>query len=236
MSVLSTPASSPSVKHAADPFERLYNENYQRVCQLLTRIVGPQEAEDLAQIVFAKAARALPGFRGDAQASTWLYRIAAHLGSDWLRSRSAKEAKVTVELPEAHPSDASEASAIPALLRASASPEQDLIRKEMCECIREVIGQLPDKHRTVLMLGDLAGFADDEIAQTLGISPANAKMRLHRARAELRTLLQRRCDFSRDGENEFVCEPKPAVCCAATKDTSCAGTTEAGEQSGSPAL
>ena len=57
------------MKHAADPFERLYNENYQRVCQLLTRIVGPQEAEDLAQIVFAKAARALPGFRGDAQAS-----------------------------------------------------------------------------------------------------------------------------------------------------------------------
>ena len=67
------------MKHAADPFERLYNENCQRVCQLLTRIVGPQEAEDLAQIVFAKAARALPGFRGDAQASTWLYQIAAHL-------------------------------------------------------------------------------------------------------------------------------------------------------------
>ena len=79
-----------------------------RACvQLLTRIAGSHVSEDLAQTVFAKAAKALPGFRGDAQSSTWLYRIAAHVASDWLRSRSAQEAKVTVQLPEAEFGEAS---------------------------------------------------------------------------------------------------------------------------------
>ena len=208
MSVLARPL-SPSVKRTADQFARLYHENHGKVRQLLARIVGPQEAEDLAQIVFAKAAQALPGFRGDAQASTWLYRIAAHAASDWLRSRSVREAKATVELPCILVSEASHA--LSASSEDEVSPEQELILKEMRDCIRGVIGQLPEKHRTALMLGELAGLADDEVARTLGISRGNAKVRLHRARTELKMMLQKRCDFSRNEDNEFVCEPKPAL-------------------------
>jgi RNA polymerase sigma-70 factor (ECF subfamily) len=218
MFVWATPARNPSVKRAADPFERLYNENHRRVYELLARIVGPLEAEDLTQIVFAKAARALRGFRGDARASTWLYRIAARVASDWLGSRAAKEAKATVELP-----DAGEASEVAGSSEINLSPEQDLIRREMSDCIRGVIGQLPEKQRTVLMLGELAGLPDDEVAQTLGISLANAKVRLHRARSDLKKMLQKRCDFSRDDDNEFVCEPKPATCSASLNDASCSG-------------
>ena len=88
------------MKHEADPFRILYDANHQRVTRLLGRIVGPQEAEDLTQAVFAKAAKALPEFRGDAQASTWLYRIAANVASDWLRGRAVHEAKVTAQLAE----------------------------------------------------------------------------------------------------------------------------------------
>ncbi|MCP4384560.1 MAG: sigma-70 family RNA polymerase sigma factor [Hyphomicrobiales bacterium] len=224
------------MRRAADPFQRLYDQNHQWVCQLLARIAGPQEAEDLAQVVFAKAARALPKFRGAAQASTWLYRIAVHVASDWLRSRSAKEAKATIELSEVLSSDASEPYAISASQATAASPELDLIRKEMRECIRGVIGQLPEKQRTVLMLGELAGFADDEVAQTLGISRANAKVRLHRARAQLREKLQVRCDFSRDEDNEFVCEPKPTAFCTSSNDSSYSRTTKADDRLGSSAL
>src|SRR5689334_20205780 len=79
-------------------FRSLFDANHSRVRALLVRIVGPQQAEDLTQVVFAKAAEALPSFRGKAQPSTWLYRIAANVGSDWLRSRAAQEAKVTVVL------------------------------------------------------------------------------------------------------------------------------------------
>jgi RNA polymerase sigma-70 factor, ECF subfamily len=88
-----------------DPFKTFYAANHRRVHRLLARIAGPDEAEELAQVVFAKAAKALPTFRGDAQSSTWLYRIALHVASDWLRGRSAYEAKVTVQLPEGQDGD-----------------------------------------------------------------------------------------------------------------------------------
>ena len=61
------------MKNEAESFRTLYDANSQRVRSLLARMVGPQEAEDLAQAVFAKAAKALPAFRGEAQTSTWLY-------------------------------------------------------------------------------------------------------------------------------------------------------------------
>ncbi|MGC2774162.1 MAG: RNA polymerase sigma factor [Bradyrhizobium sp.] len=196
------------MRSEADPFRTLYDANHQRVRALLVRIVGPQDAEDLAQLVFAKAAKALPGFRGDAQTSTWLYRIAANVAADWLRGRSAHEAMVTVPLADA---TGEEADAHSPVLAARPSPEQELARKDMCDCIRGVIGRLPDDFRTVLVLGELGGFTDDEIARTLGISRGNAKVRLHRARTQLKLALQARCDFDRNEDNELVCEPKQAT-------------------------
>jgi RNA polymerase sigma-70 factor (ECF subfamily) len=225
-----------AVKNEADAFQRLYDANHQRVYCFLARIAGPQEAEDLAQIVFAKAARALPNFRGDAQTSTWLYRIAANVASDWLRGRSALEAKVTVQLPNALDHAACGPSASPASQENQTSPEQELIRKEMRDCIRRLIGQLPEKHWTVLVLGELGGFTDDEVAQTLGISRGNAKVRLHRARAQLKNALEAHCDFSRNEDSEFVCEPKPAACDASLKRSGRSSTTKSDSQPGSEAL
>lgn len=203
----------------ADPFRNLYDANYRRVGRLIARMAGPQEAEDLTQAVFAKAAVALPGFRGDAQASTWLYRIAVNIATDWLRSRPAHEAKVTVHLPEALRDDES-GSAVE--FDRPASPEQELIRKEMRDCIRGVIWQLSEDHRDVLMLAELGGLSSDELAETLGISAGNAKVRLHRARAALKTALEGRCDFYRDDNNALACEPKPAGPCATTEKPGCA--------------
>src|SRR4249920_235109 len=87
------------MRQTADAFRTPYDANHERVRRILARVVGPQEAEDLTQAVFAKAAKALPAFRGDADASTWLHRIAANVASDWLHSRSMHEAKLTVPLP-----------------------------------------------------------------------------------------------------------------------------------------
>jgi RNA polymerase sigma-70 factor, ECF subfamily len=193
-----------------DPFRTLYDANHDRVHRLLGRIVGPQEAEDLTQIVFAKAARALPQFRGDAQASTWLYRIAANIASDWLRSRSAREAKLTVHLPEVLDGATSQGSASVVVLDIQSSPEQKLVRKDMRDCIRGEIGKLPEGNREALILGELGGLTDDEVAQTLGISRANAKVRLHRARAQLKKAIQARCDFYR---TELSCAPSTPACC-----------------------
>ena len=195
----------------SDVFGTLYGANHDRVHRLLVRIVGLQEADDLTQIVFAKAAKALPQFRGNAQASTWLYRIAANVAADWLRSRPAREAKLTVHLPEALDGATGDGRASGALTDIQPSPEQRLVRKEMRDHIRREIGQLPEGNREALILGELGGLTDDEVAQTLGISLANAKVRLHRARAQLKKAIGARCDFYR---TELSCAPNSPACCA----------------------
>src|SRR5437660_8509774 len=129
---------------AADAFRILDDANHERVRRILARIVGPQDAEDLAQAVFAKAAKALPGFRGDADASTWLHRIAANAASDWLHSRSTHEAKMTLRFPDAS-DDGVQAEAVAAAdVDPQPSAEQQLADKDMRDCIRGEIGKLSE--------------------------------------------------------------------------------------------
>jgi RNA polymerase sigma-70 factor, ECF subfamily len=201
------------MRHTADPFRALYEANQGRVHRLLARVVGPQDAEDLTQVVFAKAAKALPAFRGDAETSTWLYRIAANVASDWLRSRSAHEAKLTVPLADTSDDDMRAVAIGTAGVDRDQSPEQKLSHKDMHDCIRREMGKLSDAHRDVLMLSTLGGLSDDEVAATLGINKGNAKVRLHRARQEFRKIIEARCDFYR---NELSCKPSSPDCCAAS--------------------
>jgi RNA polymerase sigma-70 factor, ECF subfamily len=194
----------------SDLFQALYDANRQRVLRLLAGIAGPQNAEDLTQIVFAKAAKALPQFRGDAQASTWLYRIAANTASDWLRSRSAHVANLTVQLSEVADGETGPGNASSALVDLESSPEQQLARKDIRNCILGEIGKLPKGQREVLVLGELGGLSDEEMAQALGISRSNVKVRLHRARAQMKKAIEARCDFWR---TELSCSPSSPGCC-----------------------
>lgn len=193
-----------------DPFRALYDANQLRVRALLTRMVGREHAEDLTQVVFAKAAKALPDFRGDARASTWLYRIAANVASDWLHSRSAHEAELTERLDEGADEGARSSGSRPVVPDGLRSPEQELAQKDMRDCLRGEIAKLSDTYRTIFMLSELGGLDDAEIAQTLGITRANAKVRLHRARQEFRKIIAARCDFY---SNELSCKPASADCC-----------------------
>jgi RNA polymerase sigma-70 factor (ECF subfamily) len=206
----------------SEPFKSVYDANYRRVLQLLTRMVGPEEAADLAQTVFAKVAQALPNFRGDAELSTWLYRIALHVASDWLRSRPAHERRVTVRLPE---DEDGKPSVLGAAVDDQHSPEDELARKQFADCIRAEIGKLPESHRSVLVLGELGGLSDDEVAATLGISRVNAKVRLHRARAQLRKQIQARCDFY---QQELSCKPSSPSCCASPTSVEVGGSHKPG--------
>jgi len=195
------------MQRAADPFRSLYDAHHRRVRAMLARTVVAHDAEDLTQTVFAKAAQALPEFRGEAQASTWLYRIAANVASDWLRSRARREMTLTVSLPDE--------GVRPAALGAAEideqpSPEERLAQKDVRECLRGEIAKLPDPLRTAFMLNALGGLSDEEIARMLGITRTNAKVRLHRARQEFRKIIAARCDFYRD---ELSCKPNSPDCC-----------------------
>ncbi len=82
-------------------------------------------------------------------------------------------------------------------------------QQEMSECVQRFLLDLPSVYRTVLLMHDLDGMTALEIASSLGITVENAKIRLHRARAALRSALQSGCTFSRDEHGVLVCEPKP---------------------------
>ena len=174
-------------------------------------MVGPRDAEDLTQVTFAKAAQALPAFRGEAEVSTWLYRLAVNVALDWLRSRPAHEAKLTVPLPEPSTEDKTGALTKAAVIDPPLSPEQELAHKDTHECIRGEIAKLPDPYREVLMLSFLGELNDDEVANALGITVGNAKVRLHRAKQDFKKVIEARCDFYR---NELSCKPASSECCA----------------------
>jgi len=93
----------------------------------------------------------------------------------------------------------------------TASTEQQVIRKEMNGCIREMIESLPENYRAVLVLSELEELKDSEIADILGLSLHAVKIRLHRARAKLKKELTTACLFYRDDRNELACDRKHAL-------------------------
>lgn len=78
----------------------------------------------------------------------------------------------------------------------------------MGECVQRYFSQLPDAYRAVIMLHDLEGMTCPEVAELLGISLDAAKIRLHRARQQLRAILEEVCHFYLDERGVLVCEPK----------------------------
>jgi RNA polymerase sigma-70 factor (ECF subfamily) len=184
----------------------LYRAYRPKILRYLARLVGAADAEDLTQLTFIKAAQGLPGFRGEATVATWIYRIATNVAVDRLRSRIGQELSPLRELPqddmEFDASSASHEIVAPSL-------ETEAIRSEMSECVSQFVDQLPESYRTVVVLSDVEGFKNREIADIVGASLETVKIRLHRARAELRNKLERGCDFYRDEQNEFTCDRKP---------------------------
>lgn len=193
-------------EHPALTVERLHAEHGERIRRYLERLVGPSDADDLAQDVFERAHRALGAFRGDSRVLTWLYRLATNVAIDRLRGDNRR-----VELER----DGGGSDPLEAALSTDAehvrSLEAELDRRQMRECILDVVDRLPTSQRAAILLGELRGFSDKELAEALGVSLGAAKIRLHRARRALKAALERACDFERDGENEFACAPKPGV-------------------------
>jgi RNA polymerase sigma-70 factor (ECF subfamily) len=168
-------------------------------------MVGEHEAEDLTQEVFIKVNQGLRSFRGESKLSTWLYRIATNAAIDRLRSSSFQRAiqeKLSNDSSENNEVDVAEKSA----WEGEKKPivEQDLIRMEMNQCIRDFIEKLPEIYRTVLVLGELEGLENKEIAEILGISLGTVKIRIHRAREKLRKELEKHCESYWIVENEFI--------------------------------
>jgi len=185
-------------------FIQIYSEYYQKIVEYLSRIVGPTEAEDLAQDVFDKINRNLINFKGKSKISTWIYRIATNTAIDRLRSASYKQSLGMTPLKETIEYDIESDNS----LFEFSSTDEMVVRKEMSECVNEFIDRLPLNYKTVLVLSDLFGMPYQEVADILELSINNVKIRLHRARERLKKELKEGCDFYYTEQGVLACDRK----------------------------
>ncbi len=187
-------------------FQEIHDQFRPRIIRYLARMVGESDAEDVTQEVFVKVSRSLSGFKGESSISTWIYRIATNAALDKLRIKSFRPVQQDGSLISLDSLNWNEKVTLPQ--KAEASVEQQAIRGEVNTCIRGVIDRLPEQYKTPIVLSDLEGLSDGEVAGILGLSLRAAKMRLHRARERLRKELSEYCVFYRNEQNEFTCDVK----------------------------
>ena len=174
-----------------DAFEALTNRYEQRVYSLALRMLRQeQDAEDVTQQTFLSALENLDGFRGDAAFATWLLRIATHAALKVIRKRNGLD---TVSLEEAtEEADGYDTIPHPEYIADwRQSPEQLVHKNETQRLLDDALARLDEKHRLVFLLRDVEGLSVKETAAALGLSEANTKVRLLRARLQLREQLTR---------------------------------------------
>jgi RNA polymerase sigma-70 factor (ECF subfamily) len=172
-------------------FEALTNRYEQRVYSLALRMLRQeQDAEDVTQQTFLSALENLNGFRGDASFATWLLRIATHAALKVIRKRKGLD---TVSLEAAtEETDGYDTIPHPEYIADWRQSPEELVRKnETQRLLDDALAKLDEKHRLVFLLRDVEGLSVKEAAEALGLSEANTKVRLLRARLQLREQLTR---------------------------------------------
>ena len=188
-------------------FDEIYVELQPKINNYLTRLLGNQDVEDSVQEVFTKVSSSLANFKGQSKISTWVYRIATNTAIDKLRSPASRQKSGQAPL-EDNPGVQITASTA---TQSDTPTDQKIIRKEMSECVREYVDRLPPDYRTVLILKELEGFKNREIAEILQITLENVKVRLHRARARLKQELDNGCEFYQNDDGALACDRKPIL-------------------------
>ena len=167
-----------------DSFNQLIVRWERPIYALAYRVLGREEdARDVCQDTFLRAYRALPGFKGQAKFSSWLYRIALNLCRDLIRRQ--RRAPVS-QMPE---------DVDPHELAADGGPVEsieDLVaRRELSAVVREAMAHLPEEQRTAIILKEYHGMTFQEIADLQGCPLSTVKTRLYQGLSVLRKHLER---------------------------------------------
>jgi RNA polymerase sigma-70 factor, ECF subfamily len=159
-------------------FDELVRRTFVDTFTLARRLTGNEEdARDVVQDAYLRAWRGIGKFRGEAQFSTWMYRITANAAATHVRKRRRHRTEPIDETFE------------PADTRPEVQPALQAESADSLERIARAVDELPPKLRSLVVLKDVYGLSHEAIAEELGISVPAAKVRLHRARRKLRDLL-----------------------------------------------
>ena len=175
---------------AEDPAatELLVDTYGDRVYRLTHRITGSNEdAEEATQDALWTAARKIGSFKGESQFGSWLYRIAANAAYQKLRSRRAKSREIALDdvLPTLDP----EGLHFEPMDDWTPRVDDNAVNGELRDVLEKAIDELPDDYRTALVMHDIEGMPNPDIAETLGISLPAVKSRVHRSRLFVRKKL-----------------------------------------------
>jgi RNA polymerase sigma-70 factor (ECF subfamily) len=171
---------------AFEAMARVYGGRLLAVARRFTR--NEEDARDVVQSAYLSAFRSLDGFEGACKLSTWLHRIVVNAALMRLRSRRRKpEAPIDVLLPAFH----RDGHHVEQFSEWSIPADRMLEREETRATVRACIQQLPENYRTVLLLRDIEELTTQEVAELLAMTPMAVKVRLHRARQALGTLLRK---------------------------------------------
>jgi RNA polymerase sigma-70 factor (ECF subfamily) len=166
-----------------DSFNQLILRWERPIYALAYRVIGREEdARDVCQETFLRAFRALPGFKGQAKFSSWVYRIALNLCRDWMRRQ--RRAPV-VQMPEGvNPEEL-------AAVRGPAESIEDLVsRRELSTVVAEAMALLPEEQRTAIVLKEYHGMTFQEIAELQGCPLSTVKTRMYQGLSTLRRHLE----------------------------------------------
>ena len=168
----------------AESFNQLILRWERPIYALAYRVIGREEdARDVCQETFLRAFRALPGFKGQAKFSSWLYRIALNLCRDWIRRQ--RRAPV-MQMPE---------GVDPGELAAERGPVESIetlvSRRELSAVVEEAMKLLPEEQRTAIILKEYHGMTFQEIAEMQGCPLSTVKTRLYQGLTVLRRHLEK---------------------------------------------
>ncbi|HEV8578575.1 MAG TPA: sigma-70 family RNA polymerase sigma factor [Thermoanaerobaculia bacterium] len=169
-------------------FERLLRDHGGRMLAVARRLVRDEEdARDAVQEALLAAFRSLDRFEGSSRISTWLHRIVVNACLMRLRSRQRRPEEAIEDLL---PRFQENGHQVDHPSREWVEPVDALLqRREICDLVRKSIDRLPETYRTALILRDIEELSTEEAARLLEVSENALKIRLHRARQALRTLL-----------------------------------------------
>jgi RNA polymerase sigma-70 factor (ECF subfamily) len=172
-------------------FNSLVRTYERRVFALLVRMIGSRaEAEDLAQEVFVQVFKAIGSFRGESKLSTWVYRIAVNLSknrSKYLRVRHTGQEEQLESLDDRVSLTQARRPNMPSIER----PDELMAGRQLERIVQNAILELEPSFRECLVLRDIEDLSYDEIETITGLPEGTVKSRIHRARAQLKELVER---------------------------------------------
>ncbi|GIV14943.1 MAG: RNA polymerase sigma-H factor [Armatimonadota bacterium] len=172
----------------ASAFEELYHRYQPYVYNVVNGIVqNADDARDVTQDVFLHVYESLSRFRGGSAFSTWLYRVAVNAAITHVR-KERRHPQISLDALREFRADI------------DAEPEQQATRAETQQAVQQMLAQLPEQQRAVLVLRYFQELSLEEIAEVMNCSVAAVKVRLHRARNSFRRLFEKR-HSQEDDEN-----------------------------------